>query len=167
MKFNQPIKIDLLDFFKTGRFDCLKLGQTKEWILSNFPFPDGAESHIDEVLKNDIWHYGNIELHFNKGTLFLVFSDYIHELDGGDSIQLSKWLINDPDQLNLNSVMTQLNAERIDFEKKTEKYGDQYYVRLKLIPSGIQLSFISEDLEGNSIENPGDYCFGSFSLVHK
>ena len=40
MKLKTPIEIDFLGFFKTGKFDCLKLGQSKEWILNNFPNPD-------------------------------------------------------------------------------------------------------------------------------
>jgi hypothetical protein len=81
MKLTDPINIDLLEFFKTGKFDYLKLGQNKKWILDNFADPD-------EVFQNNyeapIWLYGNVELHFrNDETLFLIYSDYIDSLDGG------------------------------------------------------------------------------------
>src|SRR5688572_27353657 len=129
MKLLHTIKIDLLDFFKTGKFDYLKIGKSKEWILNNFPNPDGFEDYREQLLNGDIWHYGNVELHFDKDILFLIFSDYLHDLSGGDSIEISKWILNEPDRMNLDYVMSQLNAERIDFEKKSETYGDQYYVR--------------------------------------
>ena len=75
MKLAEPIKIDLLSFIKTGKFDCIKLGKTKEWIIHNFPDPDGFSKEIYDCR---IWLYGNIEFHFRKdATLFLIFSDYI------------------------------------------------------------------------------------------
>ena len=41
MQLPRPISIDMLDFLRDGRFDCIEPGQTKEWILNNFPDPDG------------------------------------------------------------------------------------------------------------------------------
>ena len=41
MQLPRPISIDMLDFLHDGRFDCIEPGQTKEWILNNFPDPDG------------------------------------------------------------------------------------------------------------------------------
>lgn len=51
MKLSHKISIIFLDFFKTGRFDCLKLGQTKEYIVHNFPDPDGFDSHFMQAHK--------------------------------------------------------------------------------------------------------------------
>lgn len=39
MILKEPIEIDFVEFFKTGKFDHLKLGQTKDWILTHFPDP--------------------------------------------------------------------------------------------------------------------------------
>ena len=66
MKLKGKINIDFEEFFTTGKFDFLKLGKTKEWILNNFPDPDGFDEY-PEIYKDDIWRYGNIELHFNNG----------------------------------------------------------------------------------------------------
>jgi hypothetical protein len=41
MKLPTKIPIDMREVCRTGRFDCLRIGQTKELILSNFPDPDG------------------------------------------------------------------------------------------------------------------------------
>lgn len=75
MKLKDPIQVDLLEFFRIGKFDYLKLGQTKEWIINNFPDPDGMNT---DTYESPIWVYGNIELHFNDDeTLYLIYSDYI------------------------------------------------------------------------------------------
>src|SRR5262245_51733959 len=101
MTISHNIDIDILDFFKTGRFDYLKPGQTKEWILNNFPDPD--DIGIGDTLMNArIWFYGNIELHFDKDQLSAIFSENINDLDGGRSLNINKWILNDP--LNLKLV---------------------------------------------------------------
>lgn len=99
MKLSDTIKIDLLEFFKTGKFDYLKLGLTKEWIINNFPDPDGMSK---SCYKHPIWRYGNIELHFHDDqTLFLIYSDYIDTLDGGKSLRLNKWILEEPEKLTM------------------------------------------------------------------
>ena len=37
MKIKEPIVIDFKAFFTTGKFDYLKLGSSKEWVINNFP----------------------------------------------------------------------------------------------------------------------------------
>jgi len=34
----------LLELFKTGKFVFIKIGQSKNWILNNFPYPDDFEA---------------------------------------------------------------------------------------------------------------------------
>ncbi|EHC1583774.1 hypothetical protein JT374_001857, partial [Listeria monocytogenes] len=60
MKLNKPVEIEMETFIQKGEFDCIKIGQTKEWILNNFPDPDSI-SNIGHNLY--IWLYGNIEFH--------------------------------------------------------------------------------------------------------
>ena len=66
MRLHAPLPIDLLTFFRTGHFDCLKIGQDRETILHNFPDPDdwSARSPMERA---SIWRYGNVELHFSIG----------------------------------------------------------------------------------------------------
>jgi hypothetical protein len=40
MRPDKKIEIGIFYFFKYGKFDCVKLGQTKEWFLDNFPDAD-------------------------------------------------------------------------------------------------------------------------------
>lgn len=162
MKLSSPIEIDFLEFFKTGKFDYLKLGQTKEWILNNFPDPDGDFSK-EELIKGkdfNIWTYGDIELHFENQILYLIYSDYWYEwkLGGGDHLKLNKWIFDDISKLTLRFVFDALNTQNIDFKKKTDSLG----VLLRL-NSGVEMTF--ENI--NDIENldTNDFHVSSFCLV--
>ncbi|WP_103070112.1 hypothetical protein [Aquimarina sediminis] len=159
MKLTTPIKIDLLEFFKTGKFDYLKLGQTKEWIVNNFPDPDCYDPDFlaEEV---NVWTYGGIELLFENKKLYAIFSDYWYEgkLDGSSQLELNKWIFEDVSQLNLLFVLTKLNEHNIDYKKKTDNLG----ILLRL-NSGIELTFENvDDVEGL---NSNDYQLTSFALI--
>ncbi len=118
MKLKSPITINFLDFFKRGKFDFIKLGQTKEWILNNFPDPDDYNTEFIKR-KFAIWRYGNIEFHFNDSNeLFLIYSDYISTLNGGKNLLLEKWILTDYNKLKLSHVLAELNKESIDYKKK-------------------------------------------------
>ena len=161
MKLKVPIEIDLLKFFKTGKFDYLKLGQTKEWIITNFPDPDCYDTDFltDEV---NIWTYGGIELHFTGNELTVIFSDYWYpgKLDSSNQLKLDKWILEDVDKLNLLFVITELNNHNIDFKKKTDNLG--VLLRLK---SGVELTFENSDDEEDLSTN--DFQLTSFCLVEE
>ncbi len=159
MKLKTPIEIDFLEFFKTGKFDYLKLGQTKEWIVNNFPDPDCYDSSFltEEV---NIWTYGGIELFFENKKLYLIFSDYWYEgkLSDTKQLKLNKWIFEDIDKLNLLYVLSKLNEHDIDYKKKADNLG--VLLRLK---SGVELTFENiEDIKGLSTN---DFHLTSFSLV--
>ncbi|SFT39745.1 hypothetical protein SAMN05216474_0332 [Lishizhenia tianjinensis] len=124
MKFNHKITIDFEDFFRTGKFDYLQLGKTKEWVLNNFPDPDGMEDD-KETIDRDIWFYGNLELHFEEDKLFLIYSDYITELSGGEQLELKKSFLENIDELKLIDILSQLNKLHIDFIKKRLKLSQK------------------------------------------
>lgn len=154
------MNIDILNFIRTGQFDCLKPGQTKEWILNNFPAPDdiGMGSSLEN---SEIWFYGNIELHFDKDKLSLIFSESIVDLNGGKSLQLNKWALSDRENLKLSNFIQKLNIEHIDFSKNTEKY-DFEYVKLRISESNVELTFIDEE---KKLNNPNEFILSSFSLT--
>ena len=159
MTLPNKIEIDILDFIKTGKFDYLKIGQTKEWILNNFPDPD--DIGIGDTINNaKIWFYGNIELHFDKDELFLIFTDNIDDLEGGQNLELNKWILSDRNSLTLSNFIDKLNIERIDFSKKTENF-DLEYIRLKIFDSNVQLTFINKE---NGATNPNEFKLSSFNL---
>jgi len=160
MKLPSKIKIDFLDFIRNGKFDYIKQGQSKEWILNNFPDPDD----FSEIFLNKtctIWTYGNIEFHFDTNNLLvLIFSDYLHELDGGENLDLDKWIFEDFSKLNLAFVLTQLNEQEIDYCKSSDQFG----VRL-LTKSGVEL-FFAKDLD-EVVSNPNLLQINCFQLRGK
>jgi hypothetical protein len=159
MTFPYKIEIGILDFIKTGRFDYVKIGQSKEWILNNFPDPDDIGMG-DTISNAKIWFYGNIELHFEKNELCLIFCENIARLDGGAHLKLNKWILDDTNSLTLLNFIEKLNIERIDFSKTTEKY-DFEYVRLNILSSNVQLTFTDEE---NNSKNPNKFMLSAFRL---
>lgn len=160
MKLPASIKIDFLQFIKHGKFDYIKLGQSKEWILNNFPDPDGFS---EEFLHPQcvIWTYGNIEFHFNKqNILFLIYSDYLHELDGGESLDLDKWILEDYPKLNLAYVLSQLNKAEIDYCKSNNQFAVTLSTR-----AGVELGF-SKDSE-DDVSDPNMLQIYSFSFMDR
>lgn len=172
MKLKEKITIDFKEFLSAGKFDFLKHGKTKEWVINNFPDPDDFDD-VPEIYKDDIWCYGNIELHFHKEELFLVFSDYINILDGGPSLELKKWFLGNEKTPTLIEVISELNKEHIDFEKTTRSTGE--IIELKLV-SGVKLSFLLEEKEDESSSDHlkrydsishDDFTLNSFSWIRK
>ena len=139
---DKKIDIDFYGFFKTGEFAGLKFGLTKAQVLENFPVPDGYTSldYVDNEI-SDIWNYGNIELHFYRNELSLIFSDYIQNfLDGGTSLTLNKWILENPENLSLIQVISELNQNLIDFTKvSVPQYG---FVELLIKSSQVVLTFL-------------------------
>lgn len=172
MKLPHKIPINLLDFIKTGKFDYIKLGQTREWIFNNFPDPDWLTDNPD-TYANPIWQYGNIEFHFSDNQLSLIYSDYIDTLDGGDSLELDKWIFAEPQKLKLSYVMTQLNQQRISFTTKHKQQSNLTGTELTILDSGVTMGFVpleeeyeslSDLLERHRSEDSNLFKMCSFSL---
>jgi len=166
------VLIDFKEFLSAGKFDFLKYGKTKEWVINNFPDPDGFDDS-PEIYKDDIWCYGNIELHFYKEELHLVFSDYIDTLDCGESLELKKWFLGNKETPTLLQVISELNKEHIDFEKTTLSTGEIIEIKLA---SGVKLSFLLEEREDESHSeyldrcesaNHDDFTLNAFSGIKK
>ena len=164
MKLRNKLIIDFKVFFSKGQFDYLKIGQTKEWIIHNFPDPDGFDE-IPEIYEDNIWTYGNIELHFSGQELFLIFSDYLHDLDGGDSLMLKKWFLETPN-ISLAKAIAALNQEHIDYQKTTKCYGQEVVVML-LLQGGVKLSFHLEQGEEESDSDFGKRCRNTSQNFYK
>ncbi len=71
----------------------------------------------------------------------MIYSDYILNLNGGDSLDLDKWILEDTSKLNLSSILAQLNIHEVDYCKSSNNLG----IRLKT-KSGVELGF-SYDLD--------------------
>lgn len=171
MKITEPITVDLLQFFKTGRFDCLKLGQTKEWILCNFPEPDEVYPNNYE---SPIWYYGRIELHFyDNDQLFLIYTDHIDTLTAGENIKFNKWIFGEPEKSTLAYVIHHLNKERISF-KLSHGTLPQGFVTTAIVlsDSNVTLGFAPDEIEDDineflsrcKYEDSNGFKLTSFSL---
>ena len=160
--------VDLREFFRTGRFDCLRLGQTQEEILHNFAAPDGfspGDLTRADSSRFSIWRYGNVELHFEGPRLYLIFSDYVDTLDGGPSLALERWILAEPEALTLAAVIRALNRERIDFNKRTGSLGE---VKLDLA-SGVTLHFDMAHEPDADVQqvDPNTMRLSAFALMRK
>lgn len=175
MPHTKLLDIDLLSFITSGKFHCIKLGQTKEWITNNFSDPD--ETYKDNY-NSPIWFYGNVEFHFDENEiLFLIYSDHIDTLNGGQSIRLQKWIFNDPENLTLGNVVCHLVRERITFKLEFGTLSSGYTSATIVIEqSQVKLSFTlpeneEEDYEQYLVrcnsEDSNLFRLFSFSLMTK
>ena len=158
MKFRNKIVIDFTEFLKSGKFDYIKPGQTKEWILNNFPDPDlyCRGSHSDFMNpRNRIWTYGFIEFHFNSSNeLVFIFSDNLNA-PGSDDLMIVNRIYTGQDT-TLIRIQSGLNAQKIDYFKSGNAYG----VNL-ILKSGVELGFIDDD---PPVPTENDLFLNSFSF---
>ena len=148
MRLQHKIEIDLLDVFKTGNFDCVKIGKTKEWILNNFPAPDDYEAGNSFDLAG-FWRYGNIEFYFDEDRLSQISTNYIDTLDGGEGLHIKKWIFAEPEKLTLQYVLQHLIKERIGFQVRYKIGTYLCHTTIGLLDAGVDLIFqpIEEEVE--------------------
>ncbi|WP_422107784.1 hypothetical protein [Winogradskyella sp.] len=174
MKLNHKIKIDLFEVFKSGKFDFIRIGKDKNWILKNFPEPDEYEA--GKTLESSrVWRYGNIEFHFENNLLTQIFTDYIDSLDGGENIELGKWIFKEPEKLTAEYVIRHLTECRIDFWAKSKMTEFICQTSIWLTNSNVYLNFQpiqKEDIDFdewyNKIMksiNPNEYKLCSFTIA--
>jgi hypothetical protein len=158
MTLMHPIQLDLLAFLKFGKFDFIKLGQRKEWILANFPDPDDFNEQMLSP-KWPIWTYDRLEFHFDQNNeLTFIYTDYLHAIKSNNRFEVEPWIFEDASKLTLLFVLSELNENAIDYQKLTGVHGVS--LRLK---SGVELSFAS--LEETDLMKPNELLLSSLSFV--
>ena len=164
MKLNHKLEIDLKQFIRTGKFDYLKLGMTKEEVLKTLPEPEDHSGW--DFMKSNIWYYGNFELHFKEDQLFMMFTDHINSIDGGATFKVDTWIIGKPEENRLINFMVVLIREKIDFVKITNIMGQ---VILKGIDTGIKLVFDLPDrvTPDTEIKDPNDFELVAITRIDK
>lgn len=148
---NHKIRVDMKDFIFTGKFDHLKIGQTKSEIAALLPEPD--DYFPDTSLREaEIWRYGKIALHFdfeNHQKLAMIFTSYAKELDGGNHLTLDEWILDKP--VTLLQIQQELNAHFISYEVRVSTILN--YVKIYL-NHDINLTFCPvHQITENSKEN--------------
>lgn len=139
---NHPVPISLKEFILSGQFDCLKIGVEREWVAHNFPEPDDIMG--DNYDTAAIWRYGNIELHFMDDRLWLIYSDYIDTLDGGSKLTLDKWVLSDPQNLNLENISQALWREKASYSLNFKHDLEQIYMDIDI--SQVRLTFSYDEV---------------------
>ncbi len=150
MRFNHKIKINLQEFITLGKFDCIEIGQTKEWILHNFPDPDDimAGKSVDN---SAIWRYGNIEFHFIEDKLGMIFCDYIRDMDGGDSLDLDASFFHNLNSLTFSSISNKLTSLQVNYSIEHKLLFNQ--VILKVSEKNFNMTFEKINHEINDPNN--------------
>ena len=168
----KKIGIDLLNVFRTGMFNNLKVGQTKDWLITNFPEPDNIING-DNLWESNYWRYGNIDFFFEENKLKEICSRSIDPLIGGKSIEFDKWIFKQPDNLSLEYVLDILISEQIDFTLMHSENEIISQVSIGLIKSSVYLIFQYEepeednsDLHSNSLvtNNKKEFKLVGFSI---
>lgn len=146
MKLNHKIQVDILEVFKSGKFEFIKPGQTKEWILNNFPDPDDFEAG-KTLPTADLWSYGDIDFYFHGGHLTQIFTDDIDTLDGGEKITIKKWILDKPNTLSVQFVIQNLISTRVSFLVKHHLLEHVSQTSVGLVESCVHLNFQPIDSE--------------------
>jgi hypothetical protein len=176
MKLNHKIKINLFEVFKSGKFDFIKIGKDKNWILNNFPEPEDYEA--GKTLESArLWRYGNIEFHFENHILTQIFTNCIDTIDGGEHIELDKWIFEAPEQLTVEFVTKHLTENRIDFWTKNKMTAFMCQTSIWLTKSNVYLNFQPIQSKNTDFEtwhnkimksiNPNEYRLSSFTIAEE
>ncbi len=142
MRLNHKLKINLLEFIKTGKFDYVTIGKTKEWITANFPDPDFKTEPKNKL---SCWGYGSIEFWFLDNKLNLIHTDHLEYLNAGKEIELDKSFLLDQTKNSIGFIIPKLNEHEIDYDVRHELNIEQ--IILKITNSKVQLGFGFHDQE--------------------
>jgi len=136
MKLNHKIKINLLDFIKTGKFDYVTLGKTKEWMENNFPEPDFKHTFKKS---SALWGYGDFEIYFTNDETSMIYTDRIETLESGNHLEIDKSIFGIYEKCTLVDIQSKFNEIEIDYQVKHLVKLEQ--VILKISKSNVELSF--------------------------
>lgn len=136
MELNHRIKISLLDFVKTGRFECVTLGRTKEWMKLNFADPD-YKHHFSK--STSLWGYGDFEVYFSNDSVSMIRTDQIETLKAGSNVELDKSIFENSANCLLSNIQNEFNELDMDYHVVHRPGIEQ--VVLKVIKSNVELGF--------------------------
>lgn len=150
------LKIDMLEFFRSGEFADVKSGLSCAQIVAMFGPADASFKGAGA----EILRYGAFEFHFFRDEIFMIFSDHFRseplDFGGGRArqIEIEPWILSGcPAPIDLAAVKGALNREWIEYRERARDES------LELgLNSGVTLAF--ESL-GRSNE-PCDYELAAF-----
>ena len=142
--YKTPISVSLRDLILKETFECVRLGVTKEWLSKNFPEPDGYLADESAETSN-IWRYGNLEFHFYKDILYMIFTDYVEYVDGGPKLDLDPWILKSGESSFLMDWVQLLTQENRDFQVAQKSEINQTHIILRDENNGPKLSFVGPE----------------------
>ncbi|MFT6628708.1 MAG: hypothetical protein ACJA1R_001982 [Flavobacteriales bacterium] len=147
MKTNHKIPIDMREFVLNGHFDCVKIGQTRSWLRSNFPEPD--DWLTGETIESSAhWRYGNLKFVFENDRLVHIISDCFRQLDGGTHFDVRPWILNDsPSFAETTQLLVGLGVDH-----ETRIFSIINRVDVRVSKSEVALSFCQEGRFGPSLD---------------
>ncbi len=136
MKLNHKIKINLLDFVKTGKFDYATLGKNTDWMDKNFPEPDFKHRFNKSTI---CWKYGDFEIYFTDDETSMISTDRIETLLTGPHIELDKSIFENYKKCTLSIIQSKFNKLKLDYQVQHLVKLDQ--IILKVSDSNVKLGF--------------------------
>ena len=159
------IAVSMLAFLRTGEFGPIKLGIFRAELQGCLGDPENWGPHPKAKQHAAVWKYGDIEFYFdNSNTLWMIFTDHVETLNGGNAIDLDPWVVSG--SLTVKQALRDLEdagmpCERIDwkFDDSTERFR---------VGAGIDLVFWDETQSSSNEDNlprlaPADMTFNGFS----
>ncbi|MFR8441559.1 MAG: hypothetical protein ACLVCW_07500 [Campylobacter sp.] len=152
----EMLKIDMLEFFRSGEFAGVRRGLSRAQIVAMFGPADASfKSAGAEILR-----YGAFEFHFFRDEIFMIFSYHFRSgpLDLGGTrerqIEIEPWILSGcPAPIDLAAAKGALNREQIEYHERTRDEGLELSLN-----SGVTLAF--ESLSG--LGEPRGYEFAAF-----
>lgn len=176
MRLNHKIKIDLFEVLRTGKFDFVTIGKSKEWILQNFVDPD-ARMDIESKGEANYWIYGRIEFYFEQEILVEISMKDVRSLDGGQNLEIDDWIFNENDGQTVKSVIEQIVKNRIEFQVKHHVSEYNCQTSIGLLQAGAHLVFNPDEpevidynkwmKEDSKLIDPNLHKLSSISLVER
>lgn len=135
------LKIDILEFFRSGEFAGVGSGLSCAQLAAMFgPADVSFKSAGAEILR-----YGAFEFHFFRDEIFMIFSDHFRSepLDFGGAraqqIEIEPWILSGcPVPIDLAAAKSALDRERIEYRECATDDGLEIGLN-----SGVTLAFES------------------------
>ena len=112
----------LKEFIEKGNLGLLNLGMKRLEIEQQLGKPEDWEVGKNDYQQSNIWKYGDIELHFKKDKLEMIFMDNFTNLAGGKNIKLDCWIING--KLTYQKAQQHFLSSSISFSTKSDVYNE-------------------------------------------
>jgi hypothetical protein len=110
--------VNLRDFARDGALGPICLGMTRDRVRDLIGPPDAwmGDGPVETSL---IWKYGDVELHFGGGDIWLIhFDDGRQTWSGNQQLLIDPWILQQG--LRLSSLENALRGAEISFEVKPD-----------------------------------------------